>query len=105
MKIPKTPWLMPAVMSAAISIGLMGCVGFGGISRPELEAIYGPIDPHWIGPVRHIDNVLELGYIQDPATTGGKIVPYGEGNLEEQLWFSQVGLQRIKVYIKTRRLR
>jgi len=87
-------------MGVGICLSFTGCVMLGGLTKSDLEAIYGRIEPHWIGPVRPIRDVLELGFVQDPATTGGQIVPVGEGNLGEPRWLSQVGLDHVRVFIR-----
>ena len=56
---------------------LTGC-SFAGpaLKVRDVEAKYGPTGAHWIGTrPAHIDSVLVIDDINDPATTGGRIEP------------------------------
>ncbi len=80
--------------------GLTACNSLGGLSQNELEATYGAIQPHWIGPARQIDSMLDLGFIDDPKTTGGKIIPRGNSWLPDPVWFKSAGLDHVDLFIK-----
>ena len=82
---------------------LTGC-SFAGpaLKVRDVEAKYGSTGAHWIGtrPV-HIDSVLVIDDINDPATTGGRIEPSTfwpttQGDIK---WLLYAGAEREYVYI------
>lgn len=92
---PRFTRLRGPLVAALLCLTQTACAS--GLTLDWVQQRYGPTEAHWLTPVEHIDHVVSLGHVQDPETTGGRLVPLGQ---LAQLSFSDVDLDRIDTYVR-----